>query len=233
MVERDFDVVYPEETVQELEAGLGVTFSSKVYTERRAIGELFDDVWNEVMPLARAGGRCPTAASFHLVKRAIQEQCPREVITPATVLTDLEGFEYIKLQAALRRNRWKTPFRAPRTETGAWIDAWLPHILLFVATWVGCWTALGAGPRTAVSGGIGVMAGIAILAVGIWLRDMCLFRQGLPGAETAGALAHSVARMNLKRLRADGATGLNRTIVWRLLFGREPVDRSPVFIWDF
>jgi len=38
------------------------------------------------------------------------------------------------------------------------------------------------------------------------LRDRCLFRKGLSGSDTVGKLARDVARLNLRRLRAEGPT---------------------------
>ena len=235
MTKRDFDVVYPEETLQEFETGLGMTFSNKVYTEGRTVGELFDDVWNEMAPLVSGGGRCPTTAGFNHVRRAIREQCPHKTITPTTALSDIEGFEYIKLQATLRRMGWSSPLRYPRSNAGAYIDAWLPHVVMLAAMGAACairsiWSKPLPWALTIVLAiGLGILAFFA----GAWLRHTYLFPKGQPAAETVGGLAHAVTRLNLKRLRAEGATGLNRTIVWRLLFGTEPIDRSPIFIWDF
>ena len=64
------------------------------------------------------------------------------------------------------------------------------------------------------------------------LRERCLFRKGLPSSDTVGKLAQDVARLNLRCLRAAGATGLNRAIVWGMLTHGTP-DRSAAIIWDF
>jgi hypothetical protein len=231
MTENVPEAVIHEDTLEELEIGFGIRFPGKAYKDSGTLGGLFDVIWNELAFLASAGGRCPTAVSFYQIKRAILSQCPSQVLTPATPLTDIEGLEYAKLQDALRRKGWSSPVRFPRTKVGALVDLslhclWpLSAILSVVAI---CSTPM-TWPFAILAAMVSTTSSFLAIAL---LRDRCLFRKGLPSSDTVGGLAQDVARLNLRRLRAGGATGLSRAIVWGMLT-HGTANRSASVIWDF
>ena len=224
-------VVIHEDRLQELETGLGIDFSVKAYENAETLGGLFDGVWNELAPLASGGGRCPTAVSFYQIKPMILHQCPDLALTPSTPLADIPNFEYAKLQAELRRKGWSSPIRFPLTKAGRMADLSLHYLWPLSALL--CVAAICAVPMPQPFALLSMIASLAasFFATAL-LRERCLFRKGLPVANTVGELAQDIARLNLRRLRATGATGLNRAIVWGL-FARGATDRSAVIAWDF
>ena len=231
MTENVPKAVIHEDTLDELETGFGICFPGKACEDSETLGELFDRIWNELASLASAGGRCPTAVSFYQIKRAILNQCPCQALTPATPLTDIAGFEYANLQDALRRRGWRSPVRFPRTKLGAMVDLSLQYLwpLGAILTVVAICSRPMTWPFALLAGMVSVTSSFFAIAL---LRDRCLFRKGLPGSDTVGELARDVARLNLRRLRAEGATGLNRAMVWRMLTHRT-ADRSALIVWDF
>jgi hypothetical protein len=235
MTELTPDVAVHEDTIDELETGFGISFPGKVYEDHRTLGELVDDIWNELTPLASTGGRCPTAVSFYQVRRMILSQCPDQVLTPATRLADIDGFEYAKLQDALRGKGWSSPVRFPRSRIWARLVPFLLHAWLGIAVICILAIIIPICPFR-LNGLPGVFVMIAVIVGSFFaialLRERCLYRRGLPSCDTVGDLARDVARRNLRRLRAEGATGLNRAIVWRLLT-HGTADRSAIYVWDF
>ena len=231
MTENVPEAIIHEDTLEELETGFGIRLPAKAYKGSETLGGLFDGIWNALASLASAGGRCPTSVSFYQIKRAILSQCPDQALTPATRLSDIEGFEYAKLQDALRRKRWSSPVRWPRTKAGAMLDLSLHNLWPLCAA-----LSLVAICLTPLTGPFALLAIIVSMASSFFavalLRERCLFRKGLPGSDTVGELAQDVARLNLRRLRAAGATGLNRAIVWGMLTHGTP-ERSAAIIWDF
>lgn len=225
------EAIVHEDTVEELETGFGITFPVKAYKDSETLGGLFDGIWNELAFLASAGGRCPTAVSFYQIKRAILSQCPSQVLTPATHLTDIEGFEYAKLQDALRRKGWSSPVRFPRTKVGALVDLSLHYLwpLIALLLVVGICSTPMTWPFALLAAITSSTSSFFAIAL---LRERCLFRKGLPGSDTLGELAQDIARLNLRRLRAEGATGLSRAMVWGMLT-RGTIDRSASIYWDY
>lgn len=191
-----------EDTLEELETGFGISFTPRVYKDSETLGGLFDGIWNELAPFASAGGRCPTTASFHQVKRAILNQCPDQAITPGMRLADIKGFEYAGLQDALRRKGWSTPIRYPRSRTWAIADGFIPHIWLLAVI-----AGMAAILPCPLPWFVAVPMSIVIMAAAFFsialLRERCLFRKGLPVSDTVGELAQDIARRNLRRLRAE------------------------------
>jgi len=225
------EAVLHEDTLGELETGFGISFATKAFRDAETLGGLFDGIWNELASLASAGGRCPTAVSFYLVKRAILSQCSCQALTPATRLMDIEGFEYTKIQGTLRKKGWSSPVRWPRTRIGRLVDLSLHY--LWPLTAILSVVAICPMPMTWPFAILAVMVSMtgSFFTIAL-LRERCFFRKGLPGSETVGELAQDVARLNLRRLRAEGATGLSRAIVWGMLTRRD-ADRSAVIVWDF
>jgi len=231
MTENVPQAVIHEDTLAELETGFGIPFPAKAYKDAETLGGLFDGIWNELASLASGGGQCPTAVSFYQIKRAILSQCPYQALTPATPLSDIKGFEYAKLQDVLRRKGWSSPVRFPCTKAGAMVDLslhyiWLLSVLLSVL-------AICVMPMTGLSAVLAMILSMmsSFFAIAL-LRERCLFRKGLPRSKTVGELAQDVARLNLRRLRIEGATGLNRAMVWGMLT-HGTADRSAVIVWDF
>lgn len=231
MTENVPEAVVHEDTLEALETGFGIHFAGKVYEDCETLGGLIDGIWNELAVLAPAGGRCPTSVSFYQIKRAILSQCPYQALTPATLLTDIEGFEYAKLQEALRRKGWSSPVRFPRTKAGAMVDLFLFYLwpLSAMVSVVAIFPSPMTWPFAILATMVSMTSSFFAIAL---LRDRCLFRKGLPGSDTVGELAQDVARLNLRRLRAEGATGLNRAIVWGML-ACGTADRSAAILWDY
>lgn len=231
MTENVPQIVIHENTLDELETGFGVIFPAKTCKDAETLGGLFDGIWNELASLTGAGGRCPTAVSLYQINRLILSQCPYQALTPTTLLTDIKGFEYAKLQDALHRKGWSSPVRLPRTKGGAMVDLSLHYLWPLIAI-----LSIAAICLTPMTGPFATLAAIVSMTSSFFaialLRERCLFRKGLPGSDTIGELAQDVARLNLRRLRTEGATGLNRAIVWGMLT-HGTADRSAVVNWDF
>lgn len=219
MTEPAFDMLFPEDTLQDLETGVGICFSNKIYTDNRSFGELFDHVWDELAPYATVGGRCPTTASFYKLKRLIERQCPGQILSPGTRFVELKGFSYATLLEALRYEKWRAPSRGVRP--AAWLSGFT---MATAAAWV-----------TGLSETLLLILWFAVFASTVWASHKWVFRKSWHVEfRELGDLAHYVAQLNLRRLRNEGATGLNRTIVWKMLTaGMGPVERSAVYIWDF
>ncbi len=196
-----------EFNLSDLEKGLGTRLPNAA-TNAETLGEAYDAVWSHLRTFADARGRCPTATSFYLVRNEILRLCPGQKLTPGTRLTDIKGFVYLDLKAALQRAGWSSPICFPRSAISMTASRILP---------------IGAG----MLGGAMLMDAHSILSlpvfvglplVGPWIAHRYLFRKGVPaGCNTLGDLALCVTRLNLRRLRARGATGLNRKMVWHLV----------------
>ncbi len=196
-----------ESNLSDLEKGLG-THLPDAATNAETLGEAYDVVWSHLQTFAGAGGRCPTAASFYLVRSEILRLCPSQKLTPSTRLTDIKGFVYLDLQAALDRASWSSPICFPRSAISMAASRIVP---------IGAGMLGGAMLMDAHSIlGLPVFLGVPL--IGPWIAHRYLFRKGVPaGCTTLGDLAVCVMRLNLRRLRARGATGLNRKMVWRLV----------------
>ncbi len=205
------------ENLADIRNGLDIKFDDTASVQ--TLGEVFDMVWDKVASQVTPGGRCPTTTSYFLVRRLIQDRGSNQKLTPSTRLKDIKGFQYSTVQNALQRDGWTAPVRYLTFETLC--------LALMIAT-VGTWLA-GLSNGFAV-----VLLWFGLLWVMAWASHRWLFRRGMPDrCKTLGDLAQCLARQNLKRLRAEGATGLNRAIVYRMLVqGVGSADPSAVLTWD-
>ena len=196
-----------EFNLYDLEKGLGARLPKEAF-DAATVGQVYDIVWPHLQTYAEAGGQCPSAASYYLLKREIQSRWSGLRLTPETSLAGIPGFVYLDLQAKLRRKGWSSPPCFPRTTASMTAG----YLLLPVVGMFG-----GAALMDAHSV-LGIPLLIASPLAGPWLAHRYLFRRRLPaGCATLGDLAVSVMRLNLRRLRGRGATGLSRKIVWRLV----------------
>ena len=194
------DVEDIEERLIDIDTGLDLHLPGSAFSECETLGDICDVIWKHARPNAK-GGQCPTSVSYYKIKRLIQCQVPGRIIGPDTCVADLEGFAYADLQDALRRDGWRPPSR--RVSGLTWLLA------LTIAT---------AGVLLpGLSNELAVAVWLTVFSASAWLAHRSLFRSGPPICKTVGELTRSASDLNTQRLRARGATGLNRTMVWRML----------------
>ena len=212
----DYDEVLDH--LADIEKGLGIK-CDKGATLPFTLGEAFDKIWEAAAVQTTRGGRCPTAASYYLIKRLVQNRHAPQVLTPSTRLKDIEGFQYATVRDALQRNGWSAPVR----------DLTFHTICLALTS-----ATTGAGLAHLSNGFTLTVLWFGIFAGTAWASHRWLFRRGMPdGCKTLGDLAYALARQNLKRLRTEGATGLNRKITYGMLAqGVGSVEPSAVLTWD-
>lgn len=205
------------DNLSDIEKGLALKLDDTPPVQ--TLGEVFERVWDKIAPQVTPGGRCPTSTSYYLVRRFIRGSGSHQKLAPSTRLRDIKGFRYATLQNALERHGWTAPVRDMTFETIC--------SALMVAT-AGTWLT---GPSNAFAL---VFLWFGLLWTTAWASHRWVFRRGMPDrCDTLGDLARCIARQNLKRLRAEGATGLNRAMVYQMLVqGVGSADPSAVLAWD-
>ncbi len=186
------------DVVSDIEKAFDLTFARDAFFEDERVGQVFDTVWNALSPKITKGGKCPTLLTFAIVKTWLRDQGYCGKTAPNTILADIPGFNYARMQDHFRKGGWVMPARAVQPATWMISVALTVAIHLYILPVLGQWTVL--------------TAPFCAYCIGLALHRV-VFRQGGSEAVTAGELARLICYANMRRLRDMGGT-FNRKTLW-------------------